>query len=114
LKLSFQVIVHLRDKTTAKAQLLYYQKHYNLALFRVKVDQPVQLPSFNDKVQWGQHIFQLGREKYMSLTIHQGRVEYSDPHLIEKYHCLSITGGQVDFKVHLFCGIALVFYIILM
>jgi hypothetical protein len=29
----FQVTVHFWDKTTAKAHLLYCQKHYNLALF---------------------------------------------------------------------------------
>ncbi|KAM0855569.1 hypothetical protein ACQ4PT_049685 [Festuca glaucescens] len=93
-----EVIVHLRDKTTAKAHLLYYRKHYNLALFRVKVDQPVQLPSFNDKVQCAQQIFELGRDKHMNLTIRHGRVEYSNPDLIEQYHCLSIIAGQVDFK----------------
>ena len=101
-QLLFQVLVHLRDNTTAKGQLLYYQKHYNLALFRVNLDQHVQLPSFNDKVQSDQHIFMIGRDEHFNLAMRYGRVEYSNPSFIDEYHCLSIVGGGVDFKVHLF------------
>ncbi|XP_044392018.1 uncharacterized protein [Triticum aestivum] len=43
------VTVHLLNGTSAKGQLVYHQPHYDLALLNVQVNQPIKLPSFNEK-----------------------------------------------------------------
>nr|CDM87046.1 unnamed protein product [Triticum aestivum] len=80
----------------AEGRLLYYQKHYNLAFFRVRVDSSVQLPSFSDKVKSAQDIFELGRDDCFNLLINHGRVEYSNPSRDERYHHMYIQGPQRD------------------
>ncbi|KAM0929180.1 hypothetical protein ACQ4PT_001801 [Festuca glaucescens] len=70
------VIVHLLDGTTALAHLIYLQEHYELALYEVVVDKPVQLSTFNDNVHSGQDVFRLGRDESLDLRITHGRVEY--------------------------------------
>ncbi|KAM0843910.1 hypothetical protein ACQ4PT_057401 [Festuca glaucescens] len=80
------VTVHLRDGTTAEGHYLYHQEHYDLAFFKVRVDEPVQLPSFNGSVHCGQDVFRLGRDQSMDLRITHGRVEYWNPASIERYH----------------------------
>ncbi|KAM0843905.1 hypothetical protein ACQ4PT_057401 [Festuca glaucescens] len=81
-----EVTVHLRDGTTAEGHYLYHQEHYDLAFFKVRVDEPVQLPSFNGSVHCGQDVFRLGRDQSMDLRITHGRVEYWNPASIERYH----------------------------
>jgi hypothetical protein len=91
----------MRDETSVKAHLLYYHKHYDLALLRVKVDQPVQLPSFNDELCCDQEIFELGRDEHLYLRIGHGRVKYANgSFLFGGYHCMGIVGGHEDFEVH--------------
>jgi small nuclear ribonucleoprotein (snRNP)-like protein len=98
--LLFQVVVHMRDDTNAKGHLLYYHKHYNLALFRVQVDQPVQLPTLNDKLCCDQEIFELGRDEHLYVRIGHGRVKYSYDAFFGGYHCMGVVGGHEDFEVH--------------
>uniref|UniRef100_A0ACD5ZRE1 Uncharacterized protein n=1 Tax=Avena sativa TaxID=4498 RepID=A0ACD5ZRE1_AVESA len=93
-----EVIVHMRDDTTAEAQLLYYQQHYNLALFRVTMDQNVHVPYFDGEVQCGQEIFVLGRDEHSYLRIGRGRVKYSDRGYFDGYHYMNILGGHEDFE----------------
>uniref|UniRef100_A0ACD5X2L2 Uncharacterized protein n=1 Tax=Avena sativa TaxID=4498 RepID=A0ACD5X2L2_AVESA len=74
------VIVHLLDDKTAEGHYLYHQEHYGLALFKViRVDEPVQLPSFSDSVHCGQDVFRLGRDDHMNLRITHGMVERWNP-----------------------------------
>ncbi|XP_051205312.1 uncharacterized protein [Lolium perenne] len=80
------VTVHLLDGTTAEAQLLYYQPHYDLAVLSVKVDQPVHLPSFNEGVKFSQKVFRLGRDNSLKLRITYGRAAYFNPDMYERYH----------------------------
>jgi hypothetical protein len=84
--LSIQVTVHLRDGTIAEGHYLYHQEHYDLAFFKIRVDEPVQLPSFNGSVHCGQEVFRLGRYQSMDLRITHGRLEYWNPASIERYH----------------------------
>uniref|UniRef100_A0ACD5TYV7 Uncharacterized protein n=1 Tax=Avena sativa TaxID=4498 RepID=A0ACD5TYV7_AVESA len=89
-----KVMVHLLDETIVEARLLYYQAHYDIALFRVIVDHPIPLPSFNDKVQSAQEVFRLGRDENLDLRITHGRVEHLNPDLFQRYHfmfCCSDT-----------------------
>ncbi|KAM0852801.1 hypothetical protein ACQ4PT_051514 [Festuca glaucescens] len=81
-----EVTVHLRDGTTAEGHYLYHQEHYDLAFFKVRVVEPVKLPSFNGSVHCGQDVFRLGRDQSMDLRITHGRVEYWNPASIERYH----------------------------
>jgi hypothetical protein len=92
----FQVIVHLLDETTAEANLLYYQAHYDIALFRVKVERPVQLPSFNDRVQHAQEVFLLGRDPNLDLRITHSRVEYLNPDVFQRYHFMYYSQDDVN------------------
>ncbi|XP_051226801.1 uncharacterized protein [Lolium perenne] len=87
-----KVTVHLRGGAVAKGRLLYHQKHYNLAFFRVKMHQSIQLPHFIDKVECAQDIFELGRDESVKLVIHHGRVKYSNPDVYERNHHMRIEG----------------------
>ncbi|XP_047049634.1 uncharacterized protein LOC124654681 [Lolium rigidum] len=95
-----KVNVHLRGYITVEGDLLYYQKHYNLAFLRIRVekDQSVQLslPSYSDNVECAQDIFELGRDKHSDLLINHGRVEYSNPTKCERHHHMYIQGPQRD------------------
>ncbi|KAK1668069.1 hypothetical protein QYE76_056228 [Lolium multiflorum] len=91
-----KVTVHLRCGTVANGCLLYHQKHYNLAFFRVRMDSSIQLPSFSDKVKCAQDIFELGRDESVNLVINHGKVEYSNPTGYERYHHMYIQGPHRD------------------
>ncbi|KAM0846077.1 hypothetical protein ACQ4PT_055915 [Festuca glaucescens] len=91
-----KVNVDLRGYTTVEGDLLYYQKHYNLAFLRIRVDQSVQLPSYSDNVKCAQDIFELGRDERCELLINHGRVEYSNPTKYERHHHMYIQGPQRD------------------
>ncbi|XP_062183299.1 uncharacterized protein LOC133887381 [Phragmites australis] len=88
-----QVTIHFLDKTTEECHLLYYQKHYNIALFRTKVKLSVELPSFNDNVNCGQEVFMIGRDENSNLRISYGRVQYLNPNLYERYHFMYAYGA---------------------
>ncbi|KAM0925342.1 hypothetical protein ACQ4PT_004265 [Festuca glaucescens] len=91
-----QVTVHLRGGTDAKAYLLYHQKHYDLAFFRVRMDSYIQEPYFSDEVTCAQDIFELGRDESADLVINHGRVEYSNPTVYERHHHMYIQGPHRD------------------
>ncbi|XP_048568675.1 putative protease Do-like 14 [Triticum urartu] len=89
-----KVFVHLRDATTQKATMLYYEKHYNLAMLEVRVEEPVQLLSFNDDVKSAEEVFELGRDESSFLTIGHGMVQYLNPNLLERHHYLYVHGAD--------------------
>ncbi|KAM0929179.1 hypothetical protein ACQ4PT_001801 [Festuca glaucescens] len=88
------VIVHLLDGTTALAHLIYLQEHYELALYEVVVDKPVQLSTFNDNVHSGQDVFRLGRDESLDLRITHGRVEYRFPDRHERCHYMYFSHDE--------------------
>jgi len=92
-----KVTVHLRDGTTAKGELLYHQEHYDLAFFKVRVDEQVQFASFNGSVHCGQDVFRLGRDENMNLRITHGRVEYWNPASCERYHYMYFLHEHDDY-----------------
>jgi hypothetical protein len=116
LQLLFQVLVHLRDDTTEKkghqAHLLYYQKHYNIALFEVKVDQRVQLLPFNEYVKCAEEVFELGRDEISFLTISHGMVQHRNSNLCERYHHLYVHGANENLKVHIVFYLEIAVYIV--
>lgn len=74
----FQVIAHLLDDTTAEGHLLYHQEHYDLAFFKIVMDQSVQLASFADTFNSGQQALRLGRDGNLILRITHGKVTQDD------------------------------------
>uniref|UniRef100_A0ACD5ZXR5 Uncharacterized protein n=1 Tax=Avena sativa TaxID=4498 RepID=A0ACD5ZXR5_AVESA len=94
--LKADITVHLLDGTSADGKLLYHQPHYDLAFLSVKVDPPVQLPSFNEGVQVPQKVFRLGRDDSSNLRITYGRVEYLNPDMYERYHNMYYKCADYD------------------
>ncbi|XP_047042760.1 uncharacterized protein LOC124646726 [Lolium rigidum] len=92
--LDAEVLVHLQGDITEKAHLQYLQKHYDLAFFSVKVDQPVYIPSFNDGVKRANKVFELGRDESSFLRISYGVVKYLNPNLFERYHYMFVQGAD--------------------
>ncbi|KAM0882932.1 hypothetical protein ACQ4PT_031966 [Festuca glaucescens] len=87
-----EVLVHLRGNTTEKAHLQYLQKHYDLAFFSVKVDQPVRRLPFNEGVKHADQVLELGRDESLFLRINHGVVIYSRENLLERYHYMHVDG----------------------
>uniref|UniRef100_A0ACD6AIQ6 Uncharacterized protein n=1 Tax=Avena sativa TaxID=4498 RepID=A0ACD6AIQ6_AVESA len=69
---------------------------YDLAFFEVRVNEPVQLPSFNRSVHCGQDVFLLGRDDRMNLRITHGRVEYWNPGSGERHHYMYLSHHEAD------------------
>ncbi|XBH88821.1 hypothetical protein VPH35_080838 [Triticum aestivum] len=81
------VTVHLLNGTSAKGQLVYLQPHYDLAFLSVQEDQPINLPSLNEKdVEFAQEVFRLGRDNSLNLRITYARAEYLNPTMFERHH----------------------------
>ncbi|XP_022679820.1 uncharacterized protein LOC101783572 isoform X1 [Setaria italica] len=91
-----EVTVHFPDRTTAKGKLCYYQKHYNIALFRTKVKPSLQLPFFNDNVNCGQEVFMLGRDENSILKINHGQVQFQNPCTFERHHFMYTYGAALE------------------
>uniref|UniRef100_A0ACD5W5H4 Uncharacterized protein n=1 Tax=Avena sativa TaxID=4498 RepID=A0ACD5W5H4_AVESA len=91
------VMVHLLDDTTKKGHYLYHQGHYDLAFFEVRVDEPVQSPSFIGNVHCGQDVFLLGRDNRMNLRITHGRVEYWNHGSDERHHYMYLSHQKDDY-----------------
>jgi hypothetical protein len=96
----FQVIVHLLDDTTAEGHFLYHQEHYDLAFFKVRVDDLAELPSFNASVHCGQDVFRLGRDDHMNLRITHGRVEDWNPVSDERHHYMYFFQEKNNYLSH--------------
>ncbi|KAF8762640.1 hypothetical protein HU200_009168 [Digitaria exilis] len=90
-----EVHVHLMDKTntTVVAELLHYDKHYNLALFKISKDLKAHIPSFTSDLSFAEDVFVLGRDKDRNLTIDHGKVEYKGPSHLQRHHYMFITCG---------------------
>ncbi|XP_047050645.1 uncharacterized protein LOC124655854 [Lolium rigidum] len=89
-----KVTVHLPDGSATVGHLIYHQEQYDLGFFRVRVDQSVQLPSFNDGVKWGQLVFWLGRDAKFNLTMTHLRPGYMNPHIYERPHYMFFPGKE--------------------
>ncbi|KAF7099550.1 hypothetical protein CFC21_101173 [Triticum aestivum] len=104
-----EVVAYLldQDDTTVPAHLLQYDKHINIALFKVDIDLCAKIPTFNNEVFYGQDIFVLGRDEDLNLTVHHGCVQFMGPTTYERHHHLftgcvikqaSIGGPVIDFN----------------
>ncbi|KAK1626433.1 hypothetical protein QYE76_000748 [Lolium multiflorum] len=89
-----KVTVHLPDGSATVGHLIYHQEQYDLGFFRVRVDQSVQLPSFNDGVKWGQLVLWLGRDAKFNLTMTHLRPGYMNPHIYERPHYMFFPGKE--------------------
>ncbi|KAM0927572.1 hypothetical protein ACQ4PT_002765 [Festuca glaucescens] len=93
-----KVTVHLPDGSAAVGHLIYHQEHYDLAFFRVRVDQPVLLPSFNDGVKCGQLVFWLGSDANVNITMTHLRPGYYNANMCEKPHHMFFPGKERTIK----------------
>nr|XP_051189990.1 uncharacterized protein LOC127303283 [Lolium perenne] len=91
------VIVHLLDDTTVQGHYLYHQEHYDLAFFEVRVDEPVDLPSFSSSVHSGLDVFRLARDVHMNLRITHGWVEDRNPGSNERHHSMYFSHQKTDY-----------------
>ncbi|XP_037438438.1 putative serine protease HhoA [Triticum dicoccoides] len=73
-----QVTAHLLDDTTTEGRLLYHQEHYDLAFFKIAMDQSVQVASFADTFNSGQQALRLGRDGNLILRITLGKMMQGD------------------------------------
>ncbi|KAB8098085.1 hypothetical protein EE612_027069 [Oryza sativa] len=87
-----QVVVHFVDGTTVDGQFLYCQEHYKIAFYKIVLDKPTHLPSFNKGVKWAEEVFILGRDGSSHLRISHGRVQYLNAHVNERHHYMYIHG----------------------
>lgn len=71
-----------------------------LLFFKVRVDEPVQVPSFSSSVHCGQDVFRLGRDDHMNLRITHGRVEYLNPGRYERHHYMYFFHEKNDDLPH--------------
>lgn len=78
---NFQVCVHLSDKvdTIVVADLLQYDKQYNLAMFKISIDLSAQVPSFTSELKCAQEVFVLRRDEDRNISIDHGSVTYKGP-----------------------------------
>ncbi|KAK3137511.1 hypothetical protein QOZ80_5BG0453260 [Eleusine coracana subsp. coracana] len=83
-----EVHAHLLDKndTIATAQLIHYHKHYNFALFKIKMDVVSQIPSLCKEIKYGQQIFVLGRDENQYLMVNDGSVLHKGPSSFNRHH----------------------------
>uniref|UniRef100_A0A0E0KNW2 PDZ domain-containing protein n=1 Tax=Oryza punctata TaxID=4537 RepID=A0A0E0KNW2_ORYPU len=90
-----KVCVHLSDKvdTTVVADLLHYDKHYNLAMFKISIDLSAQIPSFTSELKCAQEVFVLGRDEDRNLSIDHGSVTYKSPSSLHRHHYMFISCG---------------------
>ncbi|OEL32476.1 hypothetical protein BAE44_0006503 [Dichanthelium oligosanthes] len=88
-----EVSAHLMDKTdtTVVADLLHYDKHYNLALFKIAIDLSAQLPSFTSELKLAEDVFVLGRDEGRNLSRDHGNVEYKGPIIFYRHHYMFIS-----------------------
>ena len=66
------------------------------------MDEPVQMPSFNESVNCGQDVFRLGRDDDMNLRITHGRVEYWNPVAVsdERHHYMYLSHQNNGYPSH--------------
>ncbi|KAL6630527.1 hypothetical protein ACP70R_028600 [Stipagrostis hirtigluma subsp. patula] len=91
--LDAEVTVHLLDQTSAKANLYYCQKHYDIALFQGKMKISVELPLFNENANCGQKVLMLGRDEKSNLRVSYGQVQHSNPSVFERHHFMYTYGA---------------------
>ncbi|GJN36060.1 hypothetical protein PR202_gb24886 [Eleusine coracana subsp. coracana] len=82
-----EVHAHLLDKhdTVVNAELIKYHKHYNFALYKIKIDTIAGIPPFSE-AKFGQKVFVLGRDKNMHLSIDSGCVLRKGPSSFQQNH----------------------------
>nr|CAB3460236.1 unnamed protein product [Digitaria exilis] len=90
-----KVLVHLLDRhdTTVAAELIHYDRNYNLALLNVTMNlsAEVEVLSLRSELKFGQEVFVLGRDKDLYLSIDHGNVQYAGPHEYERRHFMFVN-----------------------
>lgn len=103
LQLSFQVHVHLVNDTTVDGELIHYDNHYHIALFKIDVNPSATIPPLCSDVKHSQDVFLLGRDENLYITCSYGRVRYENPGLFDPNHYMFVNceAGKVQ-TVHKF------------
>lgn len=96
----------LPNRSIFEGQLLFFNKHYDIALLEISSDSdlPLQLPTFGCNPNYGQDVFILARGEESNLMARHGRILWSeDPEYLNHNHLMLlscappeyITGGPV-------------------
>lgn len=72
--------MRLPDNTVIEGQLLFFNKHYDIALLEIssESDLPLQLPSFGSNPNYGQEVFVLARDEESNLMARHGSILWFD------------------------------------
>nr|XP_034584804.1 uncharacterized protein LOC117847669 [Setaria viridis] len=73
-----KIHVRLPNKIVSEGQLLFFNKHYNIALLEITADFPLQLPSFGSSPNYGQEVFVLARDEDSFLLARHGTIVWID------------------------------------
>ena len=87
------------DNKTTLGHLIYLQEHYEIAIYEVQVDKPVDLPTFNDRVHSGEDVFRLGRDADLDIKITHGNLAYDIPTLYERCHYMYFLRDASSLKL---------------
>ncbi|KAG2575408.1 serine protease HtrA-like isoform X2 [Panicum virgatum] len=96
----------LPNRSIFEGQLLFFNKHYDIALLEISSDSdlPLQLPTFGCNPNYGQDVFILARGEESNLMARHGRILWSeDPENLNRNHLMLlscelpeyVTGGPV-------------------
>ncbi|KAK3137505.1 hypothetical protein QOZ80_5BG0453160 [Eleusine coracana subsp. coracana] len=86
-----QVHIHFANDTTVDGELIHYDNHYHIALFKIDVNPSSTIPSLSIDVKHGQDVFLLGRDENLYITSNYGRVEFKNPGLFDPNHHMYIN-----------------------
>uniref|UniRef100_K3ZEG8 Uncharacterized protein n=1 Tax=Setaria italica TaxID=4555 RepID=K3ZEG8_SETIT len=73
-----KIHVRLPNKIVSEGQLLFFNKHYNIALLEITADFLLQLPSFGSSPNYGQEVFVLARDEDSFLLARHGTIVWID------------------------------------
>ncbi|CAL5029490.1 unnamed protein product [Urochloa decumbens] len=93
--------IGLPNRTILEGQLLFFNKHYDIALLEIssESDLPLKLPTFGSNPKYGQDVFMLARGKDCNLIARHGTILWLDkPKYPERNYYMYLaygTGGPV-------------------
>jgi hypothetical protein len=89
--LSFQIHVHLPNKTVKEGKLLFFDNHYSLALLEIAADMPLLGPSFSSSPEYGDKVFVLARDECSLLIAREASVLWLNESYLDRNYYLYLS-----------------------
>ncbi|KAL6608282.1 hypothetical protein ACP70R_041345 [Stipagrostis hirtigluma subsp. patula] len=80
---------YMEDKVF-EAELLFFSKHYMIALLEIPLDVPVEIPPFGSYPNYGHEVFALAMDKEFSLMARRGTIARQQECLDLRHHLLFV------------------------